>query len=434
MKHRLQYCTACSLTTDIWSSCATEAYVTLTIHYLDDDWEMKAFVLETSGFPECHTSINIAEKLESIAEKYSITNKVTAVVHDNAANMVAALHVFENKHGWESLRCVSHILQLCLIPALAISSISRLVGAARKLVGHFKHSVLATEELKKREAQMNMTEMKLLQDCPTRWNSTFYMLERLVQLRWPVIAVLSDDSVSKRSDRYLDLNNDQWVLAEELVKILAPLEVATTFLSYEENSSIYTVLPVLCGIVNTLEQSSSTNCQPSVISFKEKFAEEIKTRWKFNRIEANNTIVLAAALDPRFRNLTYLNGLTTLDVDDVKEVLISRMEVNNTSVPDYETDGTEPAAKKQKSALDILLGEEDTTEHDQSAGVSKSQEVETFFNQKAVPRATNPLQWWKNNCMSFPMMAKIAQSLLCTPATSTPSQRVFSKAGLVTKH
>ena len=110
------------------------------------------------------------------------------------------------------------------------------------------------------------------------------------------------------------------------------------------------------------------------------------------------------------------------------------MDVNNTSVPGDETDGTEPAAKKQKSALDILLGEEDTTEHDQSAGVSKSQEVETFFNQKAVPRATNPLQWWKNNCMSFPMMAKIAQSLLCTPATSTPSQRVFSKAGLVTKH
>ena len=93
------------------------------------------------------------------------------------------------------------------------------------------------------------------------------------------------------------------------------------------------------------------------------------------------------------------------------------------------TDGTEPAL--QRSALDILLGEEDTTEHDQSAGVSKSQEIETFFNQKAVPRAINPLQWWKNNCMSFPMMAKIAQSLLCTPATSTPSERVFSKAGLV---
>ena len=173
--------------------------------------------------------------------------------------------------GWESLRCVAHTLQLCFdFQHLQFSSISRLVGAARKLVGHFKHSVLATEELKKREAQMNMTEMKLLQDCPTRWNSTFYMLERLVQLRWPVIAVFSDDSVSKRSDRYLDLNNDQWVLAEELIKILAPLEVATTFLSYEENSSISTVLPVLCGIVNTLEQSSSRNCPTVCYQFQRK--------------------------------------------------------------------------------------------------------------------------------------------------------------------
>ena len=39
--------------------------------------------------------------------------------------------------------------------------------------------------------------------------------------------------------------NDQWNLAEELVKALHPIEVATTFLSYEENVSISYVLPVL---------------------------------------------------------------------------------------------------------------------------------------------------------------------------------------------
>ena len=126
-----------------------------------------------------------------------------------------------------------------------------------------------------------------------------------------------------------------------------------------------------------------TNHRQQIANHLLSVSEEIKPRWKFDQIEANNTIVLAAALDPRFRNLTYLNGLTTLDVDDVKEVLISRMEVNNTSVPGDETDGTEPAAKKQKSALDILLGEEDITEHDQSAGVSKSQEVETFFKSES---------------------------------------------------
>ena len=45
-------------------------------------------------------------------------------------------------------------------------------------------------------------------------------------------------SVTKRSDHSLDLRSEQWALAEELVKVLRPFEVATTFFSYEENFSL----------------------------------------------------------------------------------------------------------------------------------------------------------------------------------------------------
>ena len=76
---------------------------------------------------------------------------------------------------------------------------------------------------------MEIAEKKLIQDCETRWNSTFHMLEHLLEMRWPVSAVLSCDRVTKRSDRYLDLKSEQWTLAEELVKALKPFEVATTF-------------------------------------------------------------------------------------------------------------------------------------------------------------------------------------------------------------
>ena len=109
---------------------------------------MSSYVLETSGFPECHTGDNILCK---IGEQYDLNNKVSTVVHDRAANMVHALEILNDMHGWESLPCSAHSLQLCLNPGLAINSIDRLVKAARKLVGHFKHSVLATEELKKRQ-------------------------------------------------------------------------------------------------------------------------------------------------------------------------------------------------------------------------------------------------------------------------------------------
>ena len=93
-----------------------------------------------------------------------------------------------------------------------------------------------------------MAEKKLVQECATWWNSTFYMLKQLLELIWRASAVLSDDRVTKRCDCSLELTSGQWALAEELVSLLRPFEVATTFLSYEQNTSLSFVLPILYQI------------------------------------------------------------------------------------------------------------------------------------------------------------------------------------------
>ena len=43
---------------------------------------------------------------------------------------------------------------------------------------------------------------------------------------------------------------------------------------------------------------------------------------------------------------------------------------------------------------------------------------------------TNPLLWWKIHAVEFPQLAKLARRVLCIPATSAPSERIFSVAGL----
>lgn len=59
-------------------------------------------------------------------------------------------------------------LHHCLKAKLSINAVDRLIGAARKLVSHFSHSVVASEELKRRRAQVEINKRKL--EFAIRWN------------------------------------------------------------------------------------------------------------------------------------------------------------------------------------------------------------------------------------------------------------------------
>ena len=44
-----------SITADIWTSIATESYLSVTLHYIDNNWEIKSFALGTFPLTESHT-------------------------------------------------------------------------------------------------------------------------------------------------------------------------------------------------------------------------------------------------------------------------------------------------------------------------------------------------------------------------------------------
>ena len=89
-------------------------------------------------------------------------------------------------------------------------------------MAHFCHSNLETEALLQKQHQMDMQALKLIQDVTTRWNSSFYMLQRLLKLRLPLMAVLTGSSQKKDVWKLL-LSDTEWNLAE-IVEILQPLK------------------------------------------------------------------------------------------------------------------------------------------------------------------------------------------------------------------
>ena len=135
-----------AITSDIWTSCANDAYISLTAHFISADWQMVSCVLATSPFPEQHTGVNTAEKLKQIVISYGIDMKrVRALVHDQGSNMELSAAILEEKFSCESLSCAAHRLHLCIQEGLEVCAIAGAVGAAKKLVGHFRHSARAPQ-------------------------------------------------------------------------------------------------------------------------------------------------------------------------------------------------------------------------------------------------------------------------------------------------
>lgn len=46
-----------AITSDGWTSRSTESYVTVTATFVDANWEMQNYVLQTRPMPESHTGL-----------------------------------------------------------------------------------------------------------------------------------------------------------------------------------------------------------------------------------------------------------------------------------------------------------------------------------------------------------------------------------------
>ena len=88
--------------------------------------------------------------------------------------------------------CVAHKLQYGINDGLSNAGrlLSNLLAKSRKIPGYFKHKALTTGELSQTWKALGKKDLKAVQVCPTRWNSSYFMLARLVELQDAIISPL----------------------------------------------------------------------------------------------------------------------------------------------------------------------------------------------------------------------------------------------------
>ena len=173
--------------------------------------------------------------------------RVHVVVRDSTANMVAGIQ----KAELSAIGCTIHTLQLvikdCIMTQRVVNDI---LARCRRFVGHFKHFHLAVEHLCSIQKQLNLPDHRLMQDEPTRWDSTYYLLDRLVEQRRAISLYDSDFELPDR------LSSNDWQLAEKVVSLLEPMQRITKELS-ARGVVISEVMPFLEILKTELGKESS---------------------------------------------------------------------------------------------------------------------------------------------------------------------------------
>ena len=110
-----------------------------------------------------------------MTNEWEITDKIVCVVTDN---IVAAVRL----NGWKHMPCFAHTLNL--IVQDSINGDSQLTGIQKKcrnILSYFHRSSKATNKLVTIQSRLKLEPHKLIQDVETRWNSLFYMFERMIE-------------------------------------------------------------------------------------------------------------------------------------------------------------------------------------------------------------------------------------------------------------
>ena len=86
-----QHLTFYAGTTDLWSSITSEPYLSYTVHFIDNNWNLHAKCLQTHYIPEAHTGVNLKEVLASSLNQWHLNpDNQVAITTDSGTNIKLA--------------------------------------------------------------------------------------------------------------------------------------------------------------------------------------------------------------------------------------------------------------------------------------------------------------------------------------------------------
>ena len=289
-----------AITCDAWTSIATVSYVTVTAHFINNDWQLVSLVLQTRAMYESHTGANVADLLKKVASEWHLNDNDLVLVTDNASNMVVAAQL----GGFVHVKCFAHTLNLACQRALKLPALSKLLAKIRRIVSFFHRSTVGAHQLEEKQKLLGLPCHKLITDVSTRWNSAYEMVDRFLEQQPAICAALLSPQVRKGEADLCTLTETDVSNAEDVVKALKPMKDATTLISEESSPTACLIAPLQAQLC---QETISNIAESSIIrEIKQAINEDLRKR--YNSDLERSTLRSASALDPRFKGLPFLSN------------------------------------------------------------------------------------------------------------------------------
>ncbi|CAL5353396.1 unnamed protein product [Camellia sinensis] len=418
-----------TLTTDIWTSDHQNfAYTCLTAHYVTNDWELKKKILAYRRIDYPHDGDHLFSFIKDLILEWNIDKKLFSMVVDNATSndvMVRLLKRWLHDQGLLHLggqlfhvHCSVHILNLVVQDGLKV--IGSLISKIRESVRYLGRSPYGKQKF---EVAVNHVKLhhkkKVPMDIPTRWNSTYSMLEAALDLKTAFHRLGQIDKQYKHNP-----SEDEWNVANVICGCLKIFFDATSHFSGTTFPTSNVFFPDICLIqleMKKWEQSEYDCIQLMAGPMRVKFQKY----WE----ECSLVLAIAAVLDPRFKMdlVEYYFGLI-YGADANKHIQRARNGFVDLFY-EYRSDSSDSMssialAQVVVSCLSVLRNKKVWLLFIQ---------VQQYLEELVFPsnESFNILHWWKVNKAKFPTLARIARDVSSVPATTVASAAAFSVGGRV---
>lgn len=314
------------------------------------------------------------------------------------------------------------VLQLSDTEKQTLKEYKRVIDKCKKIASTVHHSVKLTSLLADKQLYHNHDQHKLIIDCPTRWNSTFQMLDRINEQIEP-LQDLFDDSQVRKKHGYLKLNEHEISTIKDILSVLQVFYDGTIILSAVKFISLSTTLPVIHNLLDVLKPQLIDSEMAAVLKKVLLFSLNFYIA-KYD-LKKNSTLAAATFLDIRVKSF---DKVTDRERKELVQLACEKIRKLSDGKPLNNIDFNTITQTNDRPRLNIFGS---VVKPSIQRGRKKLEGLEKEIHEYSYEPVKNvaPVEFWKINQQNYPGLFSVFKKLYCIPATSVPAEQLFSHAG-----